>query len=543
MGWQRVGVVAVSVMVAVGLTVPTAHADQPGPNGLGGLGLPGLNLGPTLGGPSVGASPNPLAFGSVDDGTTVTATLTLTNRSLLPAFLTASIQGDSTFALPSGGDTCRGSLILGGSSCTVGVTFAPTYGTSYAATVSVTGGSAPVTIPVSGTGVALSDWQMAHGTAQHRGQTMSAMPTTASSPLWSISDTGYSLNGTSPVVGPDGTIYLVRKPDMAFGVRIDAISGRTHQILWTWNDPEGNNVSLATTAENVTPAIGPDSTLYVTGHSGWKQTVLAIGPGGTLRWRLTGINLAGSPTVGPDGTVYVTDMSENLYAIDPATGHVLWNYNDPVVASTVGAGFESVAVSNDGGTLYLGRSNLVRALVAGRNGGRVIWTHTIVGPPGGSVVSSPAVGADGTIYVGTVAGSAAGEIEAINPDGSSKWTYSGPGSYPSTPVVTKDGRVVAGDTSGTLVSLSQASGAVGWTFQAPAQTASSGWGPGFNAGGATVSVDGNTYISNATTQFAVDANGALLWSVPVPNISLFSASTPGGQNTVLVTTNDSLIAY
>ncbi len=40
-----------------------------------------------------------------------------------------------------------------------------------------------------------------------------------------------------------------------------------------------------------------------------------------------------------------------------------------------------------------------------------------------SIVSSPAIASDGTIYFGTMIGGSEGYIYALNPDGTLKWRY------------------------------------------------------------------------------------------------------------------------
>ena len=60
-------------------------------------------------------------------------------------------------------------------------------------------------------------------------------------------------------------------------------------------------------------------------------------------------------------------------------------------------------------------------------------------PTGNAVRSSPAIGADGTLYVGSLDGS----LYAINPDGTQKWAFpTGGGS--SSPAIGTDGTLYVG---------------------------------------------------------------------------------------------------
>ena len=60
--------------------------------------------------------------------------------------------------------------------------------------------------------------------------------------------------------------------------------------------------------------------------------------------------------------------------------------------------------------------------------------------------SSPAIGADGTVYVG--AGD--GNLYAINPGGTIKWSYLTGKPVDSSPAIASDGRVYVGSWDGKL---------------------------------------------------------------------------------------------
>ena len=58
------------------------------------------------------------------------------------------------------------------------------------------------------------------------------------------------------------------------------------------------------------------------------------------------------------------------------------------------------------------------------------WTQ----PLSGDTYSSPVVGADGTVYVGTT-----GQFHAFTPAGASKWTFNTDGDVFSSPAIAADG--------------------------------------------------------------------------------------------------------
>jgi outer membrane protein assembly factor BamB len=76
--------------------------------------------------------------------------------------------------------------------------------------------------------------------------------------------------------------------------------------------------------------------------------------------------------------------------------------------------WSSPAIGADG-TIYVGSGYMDRKLYAINPDGSQKWSFDT----GGSVRSSPAIGADGTIYVG----SDDNKLYAINPDGSQKWSF------------------------------------------------------------------------------------------------------------------------
>ena len=98
------------------------------------------------------------------------------------------------------------------------------------------------------------------------------------------------------------------------------------------------------------------------------------------------------------------------------------------------SGITSPALGPDG-TLYMGHVDGLYALEQAT--GRLKW-----GVGMGSVVSSPAVGADGTVHVG----SSDGYLYAITPAGKVRWQFKTAGQVNSSPAIGADGTVyVASD--------------------------------------------------------------------------------------------------
>lgn len=83
------------------------------------------------------------------------------------------------------------------------------------------------------------------------------------------------------------------------------------------------------------------------------------------------------------------------------------------------------------------------------------WSYTT----GGDVKSSPAIGADGTIYVG----SCDDNLHAINADGSLQWSYTTGYYVKSSPAIGADGTIYVGSWDDDLYAIN-ADGSLKWSY-------------------------------------------------------------------------------
>jgi outer membrane protein assembly factor BamB len=132
-----------------------------------------------------------------------------------------------------------------------------------------------------------------------------------------------------------------------------------------------------------------------------------------------------SPAVGTDGTIYQGDLDGRLWAINP-DGSLKWKrrFRGADLAES------SPTLTADGRRMYFGIHNSPGKIYClDTTTGDVIWVY-LIPEGGGGIVSSPAIGPDGTIYVGTgdwFEGNP-GDIGddrffAIHPDGTLKWVF------------------------------------------------------------------------------------------------------------------------
>jgi outer membrane protein assembly factor BamB len=247
----------------------------------------------------------------------------------------------------------------------------------------------------------------------------------------------HDVYGSSPCVGADGTVYVGSSTNSSDPPRIYALGpgSESSDAGYTW--------ALQTTYGGYgLPAIGDDGTIYVSDSRSFN----AIDPQGSqghLKWstpirgdpRYGGASTA--PVIAPDGTIYIGSYSGLLYAIDPATGA---SKSRQIMDDMV----SSLALGADG-TLYVGGSVKDKALVALTpsafwDSGAVIWRKDIIGG-----AESIVLGADGTIYI------TSGWLRALSPDGSLKWSVAEPlAGYLSEPAIAADGTLYIADSTSKL---------------------------------------------------------------------------------------------
>ena len=202
------------------------------------------------------------------------------------------------------------------------------------------------------------------------------------------------------------------------------------------------------------PALARDSTVYFGARD---KRVYALDSLGKLRWRvLTGDDVDSAPRIGPDGMVYVGSDDRHLYAIDPQ-GRILWYVR-------VGGAVRSrpaMARGKNSPIYFTAMDQRLHSVDQERGVKR--WSFQTAG----QLVSSPVVGADGTIFFG----SRDHNLYAVSPAGKLRWRQSTAGEVDATPALVgpKGEHIAVGSDDGNLYVYSAADGKLLWWYPAGAQ--------------------------------------------------------------------------
>jgi len=237
---------------------------------------------------------------------------------------------------------------------------------------------------------------------------------------------GDYIPGSSPMIGPDGTIYVAGARG-GWGVTyyVFAIDSNGTE---EWNYEVGAGYRGGA---NTAPAIGPNGTIYADytyGCDVWGdlwRVLVALRNDGTSPWSYifsTGEDTFGL-AVASDDTVYVS-ASGGLYAFDSA-GKNVWTFPHG------GAGAPSI--DPHGTVYYYSGDHYVYAV---NPDGTEKW-KIYTGNPSPWAQEVPAIGCDGVLYVQ----GAGSELWAVNPDGTQKWVLPDAAVSAHGPVIGADGTI------------------------------------------------------------------------------------------------------
>ena len=161
--------------------------------------------------------------------------------------------------------------------------------------------------------------------------------------------------------------------------------------------------------------------------------------------------------------------------------------------------------------------------------GGALWTF----PTGKGVFSSPVVGADGTIYVG----SADRTFYAIHEDGTLAWSHTTGEIIDSAALLDDQGRAYVGSGDGHLYAFDAATGEVAWTFAAdpPGPRSIINW----FEGNVAIGPDGTLYAGNDNFHvYAIDrAGGTKTWATDMPDQTWSSPAVDPASGQITIGNN------
>jgi len=314
---------------------------------------------------------------------------------------------------------------------------------------------------------------------------------------------------SSPAIGDVGTIYVGSDDGQLYAVNPDDrerhfnFGDRPFPTESEWIFPNAGSIG----AVQSSPAIGDDGTIYVGSNDGH---LYAVSPDGSPKWQFPdplsigavqsspAIDNNNTPADSTDDTIYVGSNDGRVYAINPDGSSKGLNW--PFDTLTGGPLMSSPAIDLTGGlhngTIYIGAGTQGTdddgKLIAINPDGTQKWVFLAEGLGDDDMDSSPAVGSDGTIYIG----SDDGNLYAVNPgDGSRKWRIPTVSDIESKPAVSNSTVYVESENI-MLYALNTVDGATRWVFPL------GGWDDGNIESSPSLDIldiDGTVYIGSRDT--------------------------------------------
>lgn len=210
----------------------------------------------------------------------------------------------------------------------------------------------------------------------------------------------------------------------------------------------------------------------------------------------------------------VADMASNNFAADYEFSFTTW----AVFSNNQGAGYQPGAYDQEAAQpTAFNWSRQSRYIVSSDPIKK--WSFAT----NGDIYSSPTVGADGTIYVG----SSDKNLYAITPDGRKKWSFLTGGDVDSSPAIGADGTIYVGSDDKNLYAINP-DGSKKWFFLTG----------GYIYRAPAVGADGTIYVISAGKNlYAINSYGSLKWSYAI-GVYIYSSPAIGADGTIYVVSSD-----
>ena len=333
----------------------------------------------------------------------------------------------------------------------------------------------------------------------------------------------------SATIGHNGTIYVG-----AGGYYLGGFDSSLYAInpdgTLKWAFKTGKNAGVSEASGIFSSAtIGDDGTIYVGSNDGHVYSIEDSVTYGKMKWKtnLGDWPVYGSPAIGHNGNIYAGSLNFHMYGMDP-DGNLIWYY------PTNWCVFSSPAIRSDGTIIVGSKDHNLYAFRDGTPYAQLIFKQPFgVFFDGHLVDCSPTIGDNGTIYVGTDPYGAFGQTPvpvdtvffAVNPDGSRKWGFTMNDGAESSPAIGHDGTIYVGSYDSCVYAIEDlgTEGRLKWKFVTGGPVDAS----------PTVDGDGTIYIgSGDSTLYALNPDGTVKWTFAT-----------GGRIESSVTINDNGYIY
>jgi outer membrane protein assembly factor BamB len=319
--------------------------------------------------------------------------------------------------------------------------------------------------------------------------------------------------------------------------RADDLSGKSRACIW--NPPQYNPQKLADILYDMnSTALAINNQGNVAGE--YVNGGLPMWPQSVFYWdHLTGLQLFGMPSIPGYEFHGLSDSNQLIYSMVGGVNPSYWtpssgnqSLNNQIENLPLGVTLSAVnAISPQKGHI-VGRDSRghICLLTFISLAGNLKWGFAT---PANTGLSSPALGPDGTVYVGAsyvyIPPSDVSQLYAVKPDGTKKWVFTTGGTYISSPALGPDGTVYVASSDGKLYAVDPG-GNEKWTFTTGGAVlySSPALGP-----------DGTVYVGSTDGNlYAVKPGGTLKWAFKTDGAVKYSSPALGPDGTVYVGSMD-----
>ncbi len=237
----------------------------------------------------------------------------------------------------------------------------------------------------------------------------------------------------NPAIAANGTIYVG-------GSKFYALSSSGEKV---WEYPASRYFDGG--MKNA-PIIDPEGNIYFLASG----LLLCLRPDGTERWLAYGGDAWSSPAFSFDYTRVYAATVRTVHCFDTATGATIWSFTPPGISGD----FRATPAVDDAGNVYLGtKADSAGTFYAIKADGTLLWENHM----GADLYSSPALGNDRTIYVGSEYTGSERRFHALDmASGAKKWSVRFPGMGDvtwSSPALVDGGVIYVGSMNGNVYAI------------------------------------------------------------------------------------------